>query len=99
MKKHDELNESQQFEKYNEKTVDLFFELLNTFDKITADDFARICRRDNVPPLVIGRNSPKLFKSFKAQGYLKKTKTYRISQRNHSPMPVYQVVKKPTALT
>lgn len=75
---------------WNWKATETFFKLIKEQRELTADDFARECRKVQMPPQQIAANSSVLFKSMKAQGYIRKTKNFKLSERNgSSPLPIY----------
>ncbi len=76
---------------WNVKAVEIFFEMLKTHKTITGDTYSRACRKAQMPPLHIARTSSGLFKSMKAQGYIKKTKEYVLSEISSRPLPLYTV--------
>ena len=77
---------------WNLKGTEIMFKIMAEQSELTADDFAREARKQQMPPLIISKLSGGLIKSFKCQGYLKKTKIFKLSERNSNPLPVYTVV-------
>jgi hypothetical protein len=74
---------------------EFMFDLINRKpDGFTADDFNSMCRSYNFPPDVIKRLSGKLFKEFQAADYIRKTDKYKLSDRNSSPLPVWESAKQ-----
>ncbi len=71
------------------------FALINKGDEFNADSFFAECRKAQIPAKLIGQFSGALFKSFKASGYIRKTKLFTLSTRNgSSPLPTYVPVKR-----
>jgi hypothetical protein len=90
MPKKDRADEAYDKLQWNWKSIEIFFNLIKSQAELTADDFARECRKVQMPPAQIARNSGILFKQMKAQGYIKKTKNFKLSERNgSSPLPIY----------
>jgi hypothetical protein len=74
--------------------VDIFYRLAHERETITADDYVREARRAKMNPVHISRTCGPLFKSFRANGTLRKTSEYRISERSSKPLPVYVCLKE-----
>ena len=72
--------------------VEIFLNLIKSRATITADEFVSECRKHEMSPLDISRLSGALFKSMKANGYIRKTKEFKLSERSSKPLPVYQCV-------
>lgn len=80
---------------WNARMVDVMFSLVHG-DKleINCDDFAAACRAIQVPPHLLRKAIPCLFKSFKNQGYIKRVNGKAvISDRSGKLIAVYQCVK------
>jgi hypothetical protein len=74
--------------------IDIFFNLIKTNQTITADNFVFECRKHEMSPLEISRTAGALFKSMKSNGYIRKTKEFKLSERTSKPLPIYQCVYK-----
>jgi len=75
------------------KCVDAFHTLMKSKQTLTADDFRAAMVELDCPARLIARNSPALFKSYVAQRYLRKEKTYVLSEHGSRPLPVYTSLK------
>jgi hypothetical protein len=73
---------------------EFMFQLIATKpDGFTADDLHSLCVRENFPPDVIKRLSGKLFREFQSVNYIKKTDRFKLSERNSSPLPIWESAK------
>jgi len=73
---------------------EIFGKLLVELNEVNGDDYAKSCREHNMPPHFIGKTSPSVFHSAYRQGYILKTKLFKMSDRTSRPLPIYLVVKK-----
>jgi len=72
------------------KANEFMFHLIRTKpDGFSADDFNSLCVGAKMPPDVIKRLSGKVFREYQAANYIKKTKAYKLSERNSQPLPVW----------
>lgn len=72
------------------RCMQIMFELMDKYPTgYSADELYREARAHNLAPYHIRQNAAKLFKQFLHSGYLVKTKTYKLSERNSSPLPIY----------
>jgi len=75
------------------KCVDAFHTLMKSKQTITADDFREAMIEQDCPARLIASNSPKLFKQYVSQRYLRKEKTYVLSEHGSRPLPQYTSLK------
>ena len=92
---------------WNMRCADTMLKLVKTKPTLTADDFRNAMIEQDCPPQIIAANAHSMFKSFAAQGYMRKEKTYILSRNASRVLPVYtslkykpenmpQVVEQPT---
>lgn len=75
---------------YKMMATTVMFQLIETKEEFTADNFYELARAAVIPPDLIKKFSGSLFKEFQASGYIKKTDRFALSERNGStPLPIW----------
>lgn len=90
MTKNTNYIEERDIAEYQRISTSIMFQLKESGEKFSADDFYSKARAESMPPELIKKFSGSLFRQYQAAGYIEKTGEYVLSNRNgSSPLPVW----------
>ena len=93
MAENAEVNPEFEKARWDKAGVEIMFRLVRERQTVNADNYVAECRKIEMPPFHISRTCGPLFKSMKANGYLRKTTEYKLSERTSKPLPIYLCIK------
>lgn len=82
--------EERDFMSYKRIATEIMFQLIQSGEEFSADDWFCKARDESMPPDLIKKLSGSQFKEYQASGYIEKTGGYILSKRNgSSPLPLW----------
>ncbi len=88
--KIEDVNPEYEKSRWDIVAVNIMFSLIKSKATITADDYILKAKRQDMNPFAITRTAGILFKTFKTNGFIRKTNQFKLSERTSKPLPIYE---------